>query len=97
MGVEEVLIAPRSPWQNRYVERLIGSIRRECLDQAIVFDEAHLRRVLGSSFCYYHRSRCHRALGGNAPHPRAVEPPGRGRVVAVHQVGGLHPRYLRAA
>jgi transposase InsO family protein len=97
MGVEEVLIAPRSPWQSPYVERLIGSIRRECLDHVIVFDEAHLRRVLGSYFSYYHTSRTHRSLGGNAPHPRAVEPPGRGRVVAVPQVGGLHHRYRRVA
>jgi transposase InsO family protein len=97
MGVEEVLIAPRSPWQRPYVERLIGSIRRECLDHVIVAGEAHLKRVLRSYFSYYHRSRCHRALGENAPHPRAVEPPGRGRVIAVPQVGGLHHRYTRVA
>jgi transposase InsO family protein len=97
MGVQEVLIAPRSPWQSPYVERLIGSIRRECLDHVIVFGEAHLKRVLGSYYSYYHRSRCHRALGGNAPHPREVEPPSRGRFVALPQVGGLHHRYTRAA
>jgi transposase InsO family protein len=97
MGVEEVLIAPRSPWQSPYVERLIGSIRRECLDHMIVFGEAHLKRLLGSYFPYYHKARCHRALGGDAPHPREVEPPGRGRVVAVPQVGGLHHRYTRVA
>jgi putative transposase len=97
MGVEEVPIAPRSPWQSPYVERLIGSIRRECLDHVIVSGEAHLKRVLGSYFSYYHRSRCHRALDGNAPDPREVEPPDRGRVVAVPQVGGLHHRYTRAA
>jgi putative transposase len=97
MGIEEVLIAPRSPWQNPYVERLIGSIRRECLDHVIVFGEAHLKRLLRSYFSYYHGARCHRALDGDAPDPRGVEPPGRGRVVAVPQVGGLHHRYLRAA
>jgi transposase InsO family protein len=97
MGVEEVRIAPRSPWQNPYVERLIGSIRRECLDHVIVFNEAHLRRVLSGYFDYYHDSRTHRALGDNAPHPREIEPPARGEVVAVTQVGGLHHRYTRAA
>jgi hypothetical protein len=97
MGVEEVLIAPRSPWQNAYVERLIGSIRRECLDHVIVLGEAHLKRLLGSYFSYYHQARCHRSLGGNGPHPREVEPPVSGRVVAVPQVGGLHHRYTRVA
>jgi putative transposase len=79
------------------VERLIGSIRRECLDHLIVFGEAHLKRVLASYFCYYHKARCHRALDDDAPCPRAVEPPCRGRVIAVPQVGGLHHRYTRAA
>ncbi len=97
MGVEEVLTAPRSPWQNPYVERLIGSIRRECLDHVIVFNEAHLKRILARYFSYYHNARCHTALGGNAPYPREVEPPGRGRVVAIAQVGGLHHRYRRVA
>ena len=83
MGVEEVLTAPRSPWQNPYVERLIGSIRRECLDHVIVFNEAHLKRVLARYFDYYHHSRTHNALDNNAPFPRVVEPPGRGRVAAV--------------
>ena len=94
MGVEEVLTAPRSPWQNPYVERLIGSIRRECLDHVIVFNEAHLKRVLARYFDYYHHARTHNALD-NAPFPRVVEPPGMGRVVAVPQVGGLHHRYAR--
>jgi transposase InsO family protein len=97
IGIKEILIAPRSPWQSPYVERLIGSIRRECLDHVIVLNETHLKRLLGSYLSYYHRSRCHRALDGNAPCPRAVEPPGRGRVVAVPQVGGLHRRYTRVA
>jgi putative transposase len=97
MGVEEVLTAPRSPWQNPYVERLIGSIRQECLDHVIVFNEDHLRRILSRYFYYYHNSRTHCALDDNAPFLRVVEPPGRGRVVAIPQVGGLHHRYTRVA
>ena len=97
MGIEEVLIAPRPPWQNPLVERLIGSIRRECLDHVLVLGEAHLRRVLREYFAYYHDSRPHQSLGGNAPRPREIEPPSQGRVVAEPQVGGLHHRYRRAA
>jgi putative transposase len=97
LGIEELLTAPRSPWQDPYVERLIGSVRREHLDHVIVFGETHLKRILAGYFDYYHQARTHRALGGDAPRPRAVEPPGRGRVVAVPQVGGLHQRYRRVA
>jgi hypothetical protein len=97
MGFEEVLIAPRSPWQNPFVERLIGSIRRECLDHVLVINEAHLLRVLREYFAYYHDSRPHQSLDGNAPRPRAIEPPTRGRIVAEPQVGGVHHRYRRAA
>jgi putative transposase len=97
MGIEEVVIAPRSPWQNPYCERLIGSIRRECLDHVIVLNERHLRRILRSYFDYYLRSRTHLSLNRNAPIEREVEPPSRGRVIAIPQVGGLHHRYHRAA
>ena len=97
MGIEEVRIAPRSPWQNPYVERVIGTIRRECLDHVIVLNERHLYRVLKSFLDYYHHCRTHRALDDNAPRPREVEPPARGKVVAVPAVGGLHHRYARAA
>ena len=97
MGIEEVLTAPRSPWQNPYAERVIGSIRRECLNHVIVLNEQHLLRILRSYFEYYHRSRTHLSLGRNAPDPREVEPPSRGKVVAIPQVGGLHHRYMRAA
>jgi transposase InsO family protein len=97
MGIEEVLIAPGSPWQSPFVERLIGSIRRECQDHVIVLGEAHLKRILRSYFSYHHQARCHRALDGNAPIPREVEPPERGRVAAIPAVGGLHHRYTRAA
>ena len=89
MGMEEVLSAPRSPWQRAYVERVIGSIRRECLDHVIVFDENSLRRILASYVDYYHRSRTHLSLGKDSPQPRPVQRPEVGSVVAVRQVGGL--------
>jgi len=72
MGIEEVVVAPRSPWQNPYVERLIGSIRRECLDHVIVWNERSLRRILRSYFQYYEKSRTHLALAKDAPKPRAA-------------------------
>jgi hypothetical protein len=97
LGIEEVVTAPRSPWQNPYVERMIGSIRRELLDQVVVLNERHLRRLLSSYLEYFHRSRPHMGLDHNAPEPRAVEPPERGRVVAEPMVGGLHHRYRRCA
>ena len=97
MGIEEVLTAPRSPWQNPFVERLIGSIRRDCLNHVIVLNERHLRRILSSYFEYYHGSRTHLSLDRNSPVVREVEPPERGSVVAIPQVGGLHHRYRRAA
>lgn len=97
MGIQEVLIAPQSPWQNPFVERLIGTIRRDCLDHVIVLSQAHLKRILARYLDYYHLARCHRSLAGNSPVPRAIEPPERGRVVAIPQVGGLHHRYARAA
>ena len=97
MGIEQVVTARRSPWQNPYVERLIESIRRECLDHVIVLNERHLKRILQSYFEYYHGSRTHLSLNRNSPIEREVEPPQRGRVVAISQVGGLHHRYRRAA
>jgi putative transposase len=97
MGIKEVLTAPRSPWQNPFAEQLVGSIRRECLDHVIVWNERSLRRTLDSYFVYYQRSRTHLALGKDAPESRAVEPPEQGRVVAIPQVGGLHHRYQRRA
>jgi transposase InsO family protein len=97
MGICEVLSAPRSPWQRAYVERVIGSIRRECLDHVIVFHENSLRRTLNSYFDYYHRSRTHLSLGKDSPEPRAIQPPEMGSVVSVPQVGGLHHRYERRA
>lgn len=97
MSIEEVVIAPRSPWQNPYVERLIGSIRRECLDHVIVLNEPDLVRILTNYFEYYHQSRTHLSIDRNAPVPRRVERPSEGRVIAIPLVGGLHHRYSRAA
>jgi len=75
LGLEELRIAPRSPWQSPYVERLIGSVRRECLDHVIVINQAHLRCLLNASLTYYHRSRTHLALDKDAPEPRPVQGP----------------------
>ena len=95
MNMQEVLTAPHSPWQNGFVERLIGSIRRECLDHVIVLNESSLRKILRSYFRYYERSRTHLALGKDAPEPRKVHPPEFGDVVELPEVGGLHHRYER--
>ena len=97
MGIEEVLIAPRAPWQNPYAERVIGSIRRECLDHVIVLNENHLHRILVEYFEYYHEARAHLSLKRNSPIPRSVQPVGQGRVVAKAYLGGLHHCYTRAA
>jgi transposase InsO family protein len=93
MGITEVVSAARSPWQNAYVERVIGSIRRECLDYIVIFNERHLRRVLSTYIDYYHRSRTHLSLDKDCPDPRPVTPARSGRVVASPQVNGLHHRY----
>jgi putative transposase len=97
MGIEEVLITPRSPWQNPYVERLIGSIRRECLDHVIVLHEWHLRRLLTKYFQYYHHWRTHRALAMDCPVPRLVQGPEVGSIREVPEVGGFHHHYERRA
>jgi putative transposase len=97
MGVGEVLTAPHSPWQNPFAERLIGSIRRECLNHVVVLGERHLRRTLARYFAYYHRARTHLSLDKDAPHGRPIEQPGLGRVIAIREVGGLHHRYIRRA
>jgi putative transposase len=83
--------------ENPFVERVIGSIRRECLDHFFVLNEAHLRRLLRRYLGYYNLSRPHQALGNNSPHPRNVQPSSRGRIAAIPQVGGLHHRYQRVA
>jgi transposase InsO family protein len=97
MGIEEVIIAPRSPWQNPYAERIIGSIRRECLDHMIILNEEHLYLILKEYFRYYNESRTHLSLDGNSPFPRKAEPPSKGEVVATPYLGGLHHRYSRVA
>ena len=86
-----------SPWQNPYVERLIGSVRRECLDHSIILNERHLRRILGSYLDYYHGSRTHLSIGKDTPDGRPVQPAGSGTVVSLPKVGGLHHRYERLA
>ena len=97
MNIDDLPTAPRSPWQNAIVERVIGSIRRECLDRVIVLNALHLRRILSSYFGYYHRSRTHLSLAKDCPEPRPVCPPGGGKNIAFPQVGGLHHRYERLA
>src|SRR5450759_4469011 len=93
MGIRDRPIAFRSPWQNAYVERLIGSIHRECLDHMIVFGQAHLRRILGAYAAYYNESRTHRSLNKDAPFHRAIERLG---AITSHPIlGGLHHHYCR--
>ena len=97
MNTQAVRMAPRSPWQNAYVERVIGSIRRECLDHVIVMNAPGLHRVLRDYVVYYMRSRTHLALDKETPYPRPIAPPSTGRIVAIPEVGGLHHRYDRIA
>ena len=95
MGIEEVMTAPQSPWQNPFVERLIGSIRRDCLDHVLVLKESHLKRILTSYFEYYHCDRTHYGLGKNTPveHPIQPRPAEGGNLIEFPRVGGLHHRY----
>ncbi len=97
LAIEEVLAAPRSPWQNPYVERLIGSIRRECLNHVIVIGDRHLKRLLRSYFAYYHAARTHLALEKQCPQRRPIEQSSRGSIIAFPHLGGLHHEYRRAA
>jgi transposase InsO family protein len=97
LGIEEVLTAPRSPWQNPFAERVIGTVRRECLDNVVVVNEPHLRRLLGDYFEHYHRWRCHRSLDMDCPAPRATQGPEVGQVLEVADAGGLYRHYERRA
>jgi len=97
MGIKQVLSAPRSPWQRGYVERVIGTLRRECLDHVIVFNERSLHRHLQSFLGYYHRSRTHLGLQKDAPEPRSIQSAELGQVISIPEVGGLHHRYERRA
>ena len=96
LGIEDLVTSPGSPWQNGYVERVIGTIRRECLDHVIVFNERHLLRALGSYVEYYNRTRTHLGLEKDAPFSRPVDG-GAGEIRSVPEVGGLHHRYTRMA
>jgi transposase InsO family protein len=93
MGIRDRPIAPRSPWQNAYVERLIGTIRRDCLDHILIFGETHLRRVLSQYSLYYNQTRTHLGLGKDAPLGRAVER--SGTIIAMPILSGLHHQYAR--
>src|SRR3989441_2467955 len=90
MGIDEILTAPHSPWQNPFAERLIGSTPRECLDHVLGLGERHLRRTLARYFAYYHRARTHLSLDKDAPDVRPVELPEAGPIVEISQIGGLH-------
>jgi transposase InsO family protein len=93
MGIRDRPTAPRSPWQNGHAERLIGSIRRECLDHVVVFGESHLRHLLRSYMHYYNGARTHLSLKKDAPIPRAVQVVGR--ILPTPILGGLHHQYVR--
>jgi transposase InsO family protein len=97
LDIKQVLIAARSPWQNPYVERMIGSIRRDCLDHTIIFNEKHLRRVLKEYIRYYNEHRTHLGLEKDCPNPREIESAELGPVQSKPMVGGLHHRYFRQA
>ncbi len=95
MGTCEVKTAPRSPWQNPFVERLIGTLRRDCLDHVVVLNENHLRRLVRRYLVYYHECRTHLSLEKDSPEPRNVESPDQGKLVEFPMVGRLHHRYAR--
>ena len=97
LGIKQVVISSRSPWQNGFCERVIGTIRRDCLDHVIVLNEKHLRRVLKEYLAYYHESRTHLGLEKDTPEPRAVQPLDAGPVRGQPVLGGLHYRYYRDA
>ncbi len=97
MRIRQVVTAAHSPWQNPFAERLIGSVRHECLDHVFVLTETHLRRILTRYFAYYHRTRTHLSLDKDAPDVRLIAPPELGPVVQIPEVGGLHHRYVRRA
>ena len=97
LGIHDVKIAPQSPWQSPYVERLIGTLRRECLGHVVVLNETHLRSLLRDYLVYYHSARTHLSLEQDAPGPRPVKRPDHGPIVEAPMVGGLHHRYTRLA
>jgi transposase InsO family protein len=97
LGVRQLRIAPRSPWQNGHAERLVGTFRRELTDHLIVLGERHLLRCVREYAKLYNADRPHMSLDGDAPAGREVEPPENGKVVALPRLGGLHHRYVRRA
>jgi putative transposase len=97
LGVRQLRIAPRSPWQNGYAERLVGTFRRELTDHLIVISERQLLRRIREYTKFYNEDRPHMSLVGDVPAGRDVEPPENGRVVSLRRVGGLHHRYVRRA
>ncbi len=97
MGITEVLTAAQSPWQNPFAERLIASVRRECLNHVIVLGERHLKWILRRYFRYYLTSRTHLSLEKDAPNPRVIQSLETGKIFEVAEVGGLHHRYERRA
>ena len=97
LAIDEVVIAPRSPWQSPFVERVIGSIRRDCLNHVIVLNQRHLGRILRAYLDYYHGSRTHLSLHKDPPDTRRIEAIGTGKIIALPKVGGLHHRYTRLA
>ena len=97
LAIAEVVTAPRSPWQNPYAERMIGTLRRACVDHVIVLGAEHLRGIVGRFLDYDHRERTHQGLERNSPEPREIERPSKGRVLALPRVGGLHHRSTRVA
>ncbi len=97
LDIEDIMTAPQSPWQNSYAERLIGSIRRECLDHMIILGELHLKRILASYAEYYHSARTHLSLEKDAPLGRSIQLPEQGKIVELKRVGGLHHEYVRMA
>jgi putative transposase len=97
LRIDQVVTSRRSPWQNGYCERVIGSIRRECLDHIIVLNEKHLRRILKEYFSYYHESRTHLGLEKDTPESRTIQAQDVGPVISEPVLGGLHHRYYRQA
>lgn len=97
LRIQQLRIAPRSPWQNGYAERFVGTLRRELLDHMIVLGERHLLLSVRQHAGYYNEDRPHMSLDGDAPVTRTVDPPGNGKVIALPRVNGLHHRYARRA
>jgi putative transposase len=97
MNIAEVITAPQSPWQNPFVERLFGTVRRDCLNHVIILGEAHLRQTLMRYFRYYHKFRTHLSLEKDAPMPRAIQNANLGSVIEIPEAAGLHHHYERQA